>query len=166
MEYELTACRIFTIHGLVICQRQNFGMKAALILTFGTFPFLLAACHGPSRPFAGITPVRVNVDGAIYDVRRRGALGEAIRRNPQYAPRLGRLAQTARAAIELATGCRVIRVEGDAAVVIGRLDCADGPAPRAPSRPVRAECHLSSIMPGVAIGTNAYSDVEVICEPL
>lgn len=94
-----------------------------LIVTIFLGFSLLAACGGPSSYFRGIAPVRVEKGGAAWNVRQRGRLAEAVRINPQYAPRLGQLAIPAQQAIEQATGCRVTRLRGDAAMVVARLDC-------------------------------------------
>ena len=91
----------------------------------------LVACNTPGRYFDDVAPVRVAVDGARFDVRVREGLAEVIRTNPRYAPRRGRLGPQAVFAIEQASGCRVTRLEGDAAKMLGWLDCGAG----APSGP-------------------------------
>ncbi|MBE1295147.1 hypothetical protein [Phycobacter azelaicus] len=80
-------------------------------------------CAVSSSHFQGIEPVRVTVEGSTFDLRRRGTLVEAIRVNPQYAPRLGPLRQRASRAMALASGCDVDWVMGDQAVLLGRLSC-------------------------------------------
>ena len=89
---------------------------------------LLCACHAPGPHFRNVPAVRVTVSGSTFDVRVRDKLGEAIRTNAQYAPRLGPIADRAKTAIELASGCRVQRLKGDQAQIIGELDCGDGAA--------------------------------------
>jgi hypothetical protein len=91
--------------------------------------FLLGACAAPGPYFRGLPVVQVNVNGSTFDVRVRDGLGEAIRTNTQYAPRLGLLEGKARAAIELASGCRVEKIKGDQAQTLATLDCGSG-APR------------------------------------
>ena len=83
----------------------------------------LAGCATPSPHFRGIAPVRMTVDGSTFDLRRRGRLVEAVRLNPQYAPRLGPVAARARVAMVRMTGCRVRALRGDQALVLGILDC-------------------------------------------
>ncbi len=87
--------------------------------------FLLAACTGGQGHFAGAKLTRVSLEGAVFEVRLRGNLAEAIRINPQYAPRLGPLRALAEEAMAVASGCEVTTVLGDQAVMIGVLDCPD-----------------------------------------
>lgn len=84
---------------------------------------LVAGCDTPSAHFRGIPPARITVEGSTFDVRQRGTLVEAVRINPQYAPRLGPLRHRARRAMAASTGCRVLWVSGDQAVLVGRLSC-------------------------------------------
>jgi hypothetical protein len=87
----------------------------------------LAACNSPGRPFQGTEPVRLEVAGSTFDVRVRGELAEAIRVNPQYAPRLGPIGTRAAFAMAKVSGCEVEGVLGDQAVVTGVLDCSSKP---------------------------------------
>lgn len=84
----------------------------------------LAACSDPSPHFSGVNATRVSVSGSTFDVRLRGNLAEAIRINPQYAPRLGPLRQQASQAMATVSGCRVTGVLGDQALMTGLLDCS------------------------------------------
>ncbi|MDE4132949.1 hypothetical protein PXK00_07495 [Phaeobacter sp. QD34_3] len=86
---------------------------------------LLMGCAAPSTHFQGIEPVRVTVEGSSFDLRQRGTLIEAVRINPEYAPRLGPLRDRARRAMAASSGCRVRWVMGDQALLLGRLDCRD-----------------------------------------
>lgn len=92
---------------------------------------IAAACDGPSLHFAGQEATRIAIDGSVFDVRVRGRLAEAIRVNPQYAPRLGPVGDRAVVAMAAVSGCRVSSLLGDQAVQVGRLDCG-GPPPRGP----------------------------------
>ena len=83
----------------------------------------LVGCDSGSPHFRGAEVTRVTVDGAMFDVRVRGELAEAVRRNPQYAPRLGPLRGKAGLAMQQVSGCRVEYVLGDAAVTLGLMDC-------------------------------------------
>ena len=99
----------------------------------------LAACDLPSTHFAGVAPTRVVVGGSTFDVRVRGTLAEAVRVNPQYAPRLGRLAKQSALAMETVSGCKVLGVLGDQAVQVAELSCGSiGPAVLRPS--ARYDC--------------------------
>lgn len=92
----------------------------ALVLT-------LAACNAPSPHFRGIPATRVAVDGSVFDVRVRDNLAEAIRTNPQYAPRFGPIRDRAGFAMAQVSGCRVIEVSGDQALATGVLACKGRP---------------------------------------
>lgn len=85
---------------------------------------LLTACVGQQGYFAGTQVTRVSVGQSVFDIRLRGNLAEAIRVNPQYAPRLGVLRQHAALAMAQVSGCDVKGVLGDQAVMTGVLDCA------------------------------------------
>ena len=91
---------------------------------FGLFLLVfLGACNAPGRHFHGIEPVRIEVGKSVFEIRQRGKLAEALRINKRHAPRLGRVADEAKLAIEQATECRVTRILGDAAMITARLRC-------------------------------------------
>ncbi|MEY8830940.1 hypothetical protein AB9K34_21425 [Sedimentitalea sp. XS_ASV28] len=85
----------------------------------------LGACNAPASYFHGIPATRVTVAGSIFDIRVRGDLAEAIRVNPQYAPRPGPLPAKARFAMAQVSGCKVVRVRGDQAQMTGELSCGE-----------------------------------------
>lgn len=85
----------------------------------------LVACDTPGPHFRGIVATTVEVDGAVFAVRVRDRLGEAIRTNAQYAPRFGPVAAKAKVAIERVSGCAVTEMRGDQAQALGVLDCGD-----------------------------------------
>lgn len=90
------------------------------------FMFLMAfaaGCNAPGAHFRGVEPDRVAAGGSVFEIRQRGSLVEAVRLNSRFAPRLGRIADDAKRAIEQATGCRVTRLLGDAAVITARVTC-------------------------------------------
>lgn len=93
----------------------------------------------PSPAFRGTVPVRVEVQGSVFDVRVRGNRAEAIRLNPQYAPRFGPIRGRAAFAMERVSGCQVVRLTGDQALAFGTLDCGGGVAPLI-VEPVEIEC--------------------------
>lgn len=84
---------------------------------------ILTGCDTPGPHFRDVAPQRVVVNGSAFDVRVRGNLAEAIRTNAEYAPRLGRIADRARVAIEQVSACPVREVRGDQAYVVGILEC-------------------------------------------
>jgi len=86
---------------------------------------LLTGCATTTRHFRGVEAVRLQVDGSVFDIRLRGNLAEAIRVNPQYAPRLGPLRARAGFAMAKVSGCRVTGVLGDQALMTGILDCQE-----------------------------------------
>ena len=88
----------------------------ALILT-------LAGCDAPSPHFMGIEPTRVEVEGSVFAVRVKGRLAEAVRVNPQYAPRMGPIGGRAARAMEQVSGCTVREIRGDQALILGILEC-------------------------------------------
>ncbi|WP_417713635.1 hypothetical protein [Pseudophaeobacter arcticus] len=79
--------------------------------------------NSPQGYFAGAKVTRVTSGGSVFDIRLRGNLAEAIRINPQYAPRLGPLRTRAAQAMAAVSGCRIKAVLGDQALMIGVLDC-------------------------------------------
>lgn len=90
------------------------------------FMFLLwlSACAVPSPHFAGIAPVRAEVLGSEFEMRRKGDVVEVIRVNREWAPRLSeQLGRRAEIAVERAYGCPVRDIRGDAALMIARLKC-------------------------------------------
>ena len=50
-------------------------------------------------------------------------MAEALRVNPEYAPRLGPIQTRAAQAMALVSGCIVTEVRGDQALLTGLLDC-------------------------------------------
>jgi len=91
----------------------------------------LAACDTASPEFAGVAPVRVTAGASVFDIRVDGRRAEAVRLNPQPAPRLASVGVPAVLAIEAVSGCRVDRLTGDQAMMRATLDCGGGaPAPR------------------------------------
>ena len=84
---------------------------------------VLCACEARSPYFRDAPVTRVQVEQAVFDVRQKGRLAEAIRRDPQYAPHLPSVAAHAESAIRAATGCDVQELRGDAAQILGILAC-------------------------------------------
>ena len=84
---------------------------------------LLAACSGGTPYFRELPATRISVNGSVFDVRVRDELAEAVRINPQYAPRLGLIRDRAALAMVQVSGCPLLDVLGDAAVTVGVLGC-------------------------------------------
>ena len=85
--------------------------------------FLAASCNTPSVGFMGLEATRVEVDGSVFEVRIRGEMAEAIRTNFEYAPRFGPIRARGAKAMALVSGCKVLDVQGDQALMTGKLDC-------------------------------------------
>jgi hypothetical protein len=87
---------------------------------------VLTGCNMPSPAFRDLPATRVTIEGSVFDVRQRRNRAEAIRVNPQYAPRFGPIKKRAAIAIQQVSGCRVVSISGDQALAFGRLDCGKG----------------------------------------
>jgi len=83
----------------------------------------LTACNTAGPHFRGLPATTVTVDGSTFDVRVRDELAEAIRTNPEYAPRFGPIRDRAGRAMAMVSGCEVIAVRGDQAQATGILKC-------------------------------------------
>lgn len=90
---------------------------------------ILAGCNTPGPGFRGIEPVRVSIGQSRFDVRVDGTRAQAIRVNPEWAPRFSSVASRGAAAMAKASGCRVARIRGDQAVMQADLDCGQGVPP-------------------------------------
>ncbi len=106
---------------------------------FAALVLVLMGCNTPGPSYRGIAPTRVSVAGSTFDVRQRGLWAEAIRVNPQYAPRFGPIRDRAATAMARVSGCEVVSVSGDQALATGRLDCGAGPPPK-PARVTAFDC--------------------------
>ena len=86
----------------------------------------VAGCDSPHPKFMGIAPHVVTVGGSTFSVRVKGNEAEAIRTDYEYIPRIGQIFPRAVAAIEQASGCKVVvsSVTGDSAYVRARVKCA------------------------------------------
>jgi len=108
------------LKGLLTKSAHNRGMWRMAVLVL-----ILAACNTPSPHFRGAPVTRVVVEGSVFDVRVRGNLAEALRVNPQYAPRFGPIRNRAGFAMAQVSGCQVVEVLGDQALATGTLACED-----------------------------------------
>lgn len=127
---------------------MTVGMKYAPFFIAVFALVYLAACNTPGLGFGGIAPVRITVQGSVFDVRIDGSRAEAIRINTQWAPRLEVVAPQGVAAIEKVSGCRVRKLDGDAAQMTARLDCGQAldPLPRGNTD----NCDVYNITDGLA----------------
>lgn len=147
---------------LLIVIVQACGMASRWICILCLF---LTACtvNGPSRYFRAVEGQRIVVAGTAFDVRVRGTLAEAIRRGPAYAPRFGPIRGQAATAMRVVSGCRVVRVLGDAAVALGELSCTDADNDALRRLPPAYEC--IEIPSGVARSDGSeYLDYD--CDPV
>jgi len=73
----------------------------------------------------GIAPQVVTVAGSTFSVRVKDGEAEAIRTDYEFVPRIGEVFPKAVAAIEQASGCKVVTrsVKGDSAYVRARVTC-------------------------------------------
>lgn len=89
----------------------------------------LAGCDSASLPFQGIEPHYVSVQGMDFAVRIDQSDAEAIRLNAMRLrdigwPKMDRVGTAAALAIEQASGCEVLQIRGDPAVVTARIRCS------------------------------------------
>ncbi len=115
---------------------------------------VLAGCGVTDQMFRGVPATQVDVAGSTFEVRVRGNLAEAIRINPEYAPRFGPIRARAGFAMEMVSGCRVTGVLGDQAVATGLLDCGDGRSPLLVGVPVSYSCLDIAQWSSTASGTS------------
>ena len=97
---------------------------------------MLMACDTPSRDFRGNPAQRISVGSSIFDVRLLNGRAEALRLNSEWAPRLSSVEPRARVAIEAVSGCQVIRLRGDQAMMIADLKCDNAVPPPPPVEPI------------------------------
>ncbi|SEQ12825.1 hypothetical protein [Thalassovita taeanensis] len=101
----------------------------------------LVGCNTPGPAFQGAPVSQVALGGSVFDVRVKGNRAQAIRVNRQYAPRVGPIGVRAGLAIELVSGCKVRRLDGDQAVLVARLSCGRATAPAVPEQ-LQYECEV------------------------
>ncbi|WP_298805491.1 hypothetical protein [uncultured Lentibacter sp.] len=97
---------------------------------------MLMACDTPSREFRGSPAQRVTVGPSVFDVRVVQGRAEALRVNSEWAPRLAAVEPRARVAIEAVSGCKVVRLRGDQAMMVADLKCEGAAPPPAPRETV------------------------------
>ena len=124
---------------------------------------LIAACNSPHPRFHGVEPVRISIGQSLFDVRVKGRAAEAIRVNPEWAPRMEAVAPRAIMAIETVSGCTVTRLDGDQAQAFARLECGGAPAPAPkPPAPVIHDCAIEDAYASPGLGE---AITEMTCTP-
>lgn len=120
-----------------------FVYQGCVTLGFMRYVFVfcvfLMGCDTPSPGFIGIEAQRITVGESTFDVRVKDNRAEALRLNSEWAPRLAAVEPRARAAIEKVSGCKVVRVRGDQAMMVADLQCGATSAPRPPQAPLDCE---------------------------
>lgn len=86
----------------------------------------LAACNTPPLGFAGVDPVRVDIEQSSFDVRVKDGRAHALRVNSEFAPNINFVGARAARAMAQASGCEVVQgsVAGDAIFITADLDCS------------------------------------------
>ncbi|MHA1128022.1 MAG: hypothetical protein ACTSRN_03605 [Alphaproteobacteria bacterium] len=97
-------------------------------MRFSIIIVLLAimACSSPGKHFSGATPVRVTVEGSIFDIYTVGSDVKAVRLSVEALPRRAVIGARAIIAIEQATGCKFVAgsMTGDQALMQARITCS------------------------------------------
>lgn len=112
---------------LTLIVKTAFMKHGLIFLTF-----LTSSCNAPCIAFRGSDVKRITIAQSTFDVRVKDRRAEAIRTNMEWAPRLEAVLPRAVTAIEQASGCKVARVHGDAALIKADLACAGEPVPAPP----------------------------------
>ncbi|SMC10781.1 hypothetical protein ROA7745_00588 [Roseovarius aestuarii] len=105
-------------------------------------------CDAPGPAFRHADVTRIRIDQSVFAVRVLDLRAQAIRLNAEPAPRLAAVAPRGVMAIEKASGCRVRRLEGDAAVMQAWLDCGGQLKPL--PRDVEFECQIDVVYDSIA----------------
>lgn len=86
---------------------------------------VLISCSSATRKFSGIDPVRVTIEGSVFDVYVNGNEAQIIRMNFEVLPDFATMAARAISAMEKVTGCRVVctSFSGDQAMATARIKC-------------------------------------------
>ena len=95
-------------------------------LSFGFITIMaLAACDSPHPAFMGVEAQKVTVQGSVFKVRVKGDRAQVIRTNFEFVPKIGEIFPKAAAAIEIASGCKVVpnSMKGDPALMTAQLKC-------------------------------------------
>lgn len=105
--------------------RTRARVEAVLTRTAALLVLLLAGCNTPGPGSGYPAPVVVQVEGSTFRVYHDKLRAVAIRINPDFSPRAGRIFPRARRAMEEASGCRVLpaTMQGDTTMIRADLIC-------------------------------------------
>lgn len=143
--------------------RSDAGMKPLIYIVFLPLLIGLAGCNTPSPGFKGVAPVRISIGKSTFDVRVDARRAEAIRLTREWAPRLEAVAPRAVAAIEKVSGCEVVKLDGDAALIEARLKCTGDAQPMVvePGR-IEYDCDIDDVYINRGLGERI---TEMTCTP-
>ena len=86
--------------------------------------WLLCACDSPSPAFSGAEASRHEVGSNTFSVYVKNGQAQSIRTNFAKRPDIRSVARQAETAKEAASGCPVVKIYGDVALLNGTLDCS------------------------------------------
>lgn len=94
-------------------------------LTIMLGALILAGCDSPAPGMRGAATTWVEVGNSLFSVHVLGDRAEAIRLNAEAGPRARGVMARGFAAIERASGCRIVpgSFEGDPALMRARIAC-------------------------------------------
>lgn len=87
---------------------------------------VVMACSSPGKQFSGAAPVRVTVEGSMFDIYTVGNDVKAVRLSIEALPKRSVIGARAIVAIEQATGCKYVAgsLTGDQALLQAKITCA------------------------------------------
>ncbi|WP_121061368.1 hypothetical protein [Chachezhania antarctica] len=83
----------------------------------------IVACNAPGPAFRGAPVQRLAVNGSTFDIRFAGDKAQAMRMNTEAFPKRYETMAKAAVAIEMVSGCRVRRLDGDQSLAVASLSC-------------------------------------------
>lgn len=92
----------------------------------------LGACNTPGPAFRNAEAFRISEGQDRFQIRRNGSLVQVLRVNPRAFPAFREVAQNAELAVRGHTGCKVVWLIGDVAMLTAGLKCPGEKAPRIP----------------------------------
>lgn len=85
---------------------------------------MISACDSPSPAFHGAEASQHEVGGNVFSVYVKTGQAQAIRTNFAKRPDIRAIARQAETAMEAASGCSVVEIYGDVALLNGTLECS------------------------------------------
>lgn len=87
---------------------------------------VLTSCSSSHPAFMGVEAQVVEVQGSTFKIRIKEEWAEAIRTNFEYVPKIGDTFPKAKIAIEMVSGCKVVRdsITGDPALMVAKIKCS------------------------------------------